>query len=102
LKTEEVSNLRLLVMNSFSAKMLANFRRKRRNGEKTYSASALFIGVRGGSFKKRLDMTVVIFPGDAFHSDVPRVTFFTRIRDFIHGIRSSESTRIPEGLVLGN
>jgi hypothetical protein len=47
-------------------------------------------------------MTVVIFPGDAFHSDVPRVTFFTRIRDFIHGIRSPESTRIPEGLVLGN
>jgi hypothetical protein len=35
------------------------------------------------------------------HSDVPRVTFFTEILRF-RGIRSSESTRFPEGLVLGN
>jgi hypothetical protein len=47
LKREEVSNLRLLVTKSFSAKMLGNFRRKRQNSKKTYSASAPFIGIGG-------------------------------------------------------
>jgi hypothetical protein len=49
--------------------------------KKFYSASNLFIGVRGGRFKKRLDSTVAIFRVARVHSDVPRVTFFTRIRD---------------------
>jgi hypothetical protein len=48
-------------------------------------------------------MTVAGFQGGArVHSDVLRVTFFTEIRDFFRGIGSSELTRFPEGLVLGN
>jgi hypothetical protein len=35
------------------------------------------------------------------HSDVSRVTFLLKFKDF-RGIGSSESTRFPEGLVLGN
>jgi hypothetical protein len=65
LKTEEDSNLRLLVIKSFSAKMLANFRRKRRNGEKLLQRKRSIYRGKGGSFKKRLDSTVEIFPGDA-------------------------------------
>jgi hypothetical protein len=36
------------------------------------------------------------------HSDVPRVTFFNREFVGFRGNGSSESTRFPEGLVLGN
>jgi hypothetical protein len=35
------------------------------------------------------------------HSDVPRVTFFLLKFKIFRGIGSSESTRFPEGLVLG-
>jgi hypothetical protein len=42
-----------------------------------------------------------VFRGTRFHSDVPRVAFFTKVQNFC-GNRSSESTRFPEGLVLGN
>jgi hypothetical protein len=83
--------------------MLEGSRRKRRHSEKIYCASALFIGVRGVVSRKHLDMTVAIFPGGTYplrcsEGDV----FFTEIQDFIRGIGSSESTRFPEGLVLGN
>jgi hypothetical protein len=65
LKTEEDSNLRLLVTKSFSVKMLANFRRKHQNGEKILQHKCSIYRGKGGSFKKRLDSTVAIFPGDA-------------------------------------
>jgi hypothetical protein len=42
------------------------------------------------------------FRGTRVHSDVQRVTFFTEILRIFHGNESSESTRFPKGLVLGN
>jgi hypothetical protein len=82
--------------------MLERFQGKRRRGEKIYGASALFIGVRGEVSKKRLDMTVAIFSGDACPLRRSEGDVFTGIRDFIRGIGSSESTRFPKGLMLGN
>jgi hypothetical protein len=83
-------------------KMLERFRRKRRDGEKIYGTSTLFIGVRGVVSRKHLDMTVEIFPGDACPLRCSEGDIFTRVRDFLHGIGSSESTPFPELLVLGN
>jgi hypothetical protein len=44
----------------------------------------------------------VQFQGARVHSDVLRVTFFAEILRIFHGNGSSESTRFPMGLVLGN
>jgi hypothetical protein len=44
----------------------------------------------------------VRFRGTRVYSDVLRVTFFTEILEIVCGRGSSESTRFPEGLVLGN
>jgi hypothetical protein len=44
----------------------------------------------------------VRFRGTCVYSDVLRVTFFTEILEIVCGRGSSESTRFPEGLVLGN
>jgi hypothetical protein len=45
--------------------MLANFRRKCRNGEKILQRKRSIYRGKGGSFKKRLDTTVAIYPEDA-------------------------------------
>jgi hypothetical protein len=67
-----------------------------------YSESSLFIGARGAVSGTHLDPTVARFPEDAcplrrFEGDV----FLLKFKDF-RGIGSSESTRFPDGLVLGN
>jgi hypothetical protein len=69
-----------------------------------YGESSLFIGAWGGGAVSgtRLDPTVARFPEDACplrrsEGDV----FLLKFKDF-RGIGSSESTRFPEGLVLGN
>jgi hypothetical protein len=82
--------------------MLANFRRKRRNGEKNLQRKRSIYRGKGGSFMKRLDMTVTIFPGDACPLRHYEGGVFYQNSRFIRGIGSSESTRFPEGLVLGN
>jgi hypothetical protein len=68
-----------------------------------HSGSLLFIGARGGgSFAKPASIRPLWgFRVTRVPSDVPRVTFFYRNSSF-RGIGSSESTRFPEGLVLGN
>jgi hypothetical protein len=45
--------------------MFANFQRKRRNGENILQRKRSIYRGKGGSFKKRLDSTVVIYPEDA-------------------------------------
>jgi hypothetical protein len=47
-------------------------------------------------------MTIAIFSEDTCPLRRSEGEVFTRIRDFLCGIGSSESTRLPEGLVLGN
>jgi hypothetical protein len=86
-----------------SAKMLERIRRKRRHDEKFLRCKLSIYRGKGAVSRKRLDTTVAIFPGGR----VSTLTFwgwrfFTGIRDYIRGIGSSESTRFPEGLVLGN
>jgi hypothetical protein len=66
-----------------------------------YSDNSLFIGARGQFHKLASIRLLRDFWRAHVHSDVPRVTFFTKLQSF-HGIESSESTRFPEGLVLGN
>jgi hypothetical protein len=66
------------------------------------SDDPLFIGARGAVPRTRLDSTVARFSEDACplrrsEGDV----FLLKFQDF-RGIGSSESTRFPEGLVLGN
>jgi hypothetical protein len=56
----------------------------------------------GVSFKKPPDMTVASFAGDACPLRRSEGAFFNRNSRFVRGIGSSESTRFPEGLVLGN
>jgi hypothetical protein len=70
--------------------------------KKTYSTGSLFIGARGQFQEIASVWPLWVFQGTCVYSDVPRVMFFTRIRDFVRGIGSSESTRFPDGLVLGN
>jgi hypothetical protein len=68
-----------------------------------YNNSSLFIGAKGGAVTRtRVHPTVARFPEDACplrrsEGDV----FLLKFNDF-RGIGSSESTRFPEGLVLGN
>jgi hypothetical protein len=65
-----------------------------------YSESSLFIG--GAVSGTRLDSTVARFPEDACplrHSEGD--AFLLKFEGFC-GIGSSESTRFPKGLVLGN
>jgi hypothetical protein len=67
-----------------------------------YSESSLFIGARVAVSRTRLDSTVARFPEDAcplWHSEGD--VFLLKFKGF-RGIGSSESTRFPEGLVLGN
>jgi hypothetical protein len=66
------------------------------------SDSPLFIGPgRGSSAKLASIQPSLISRTTRVPSDVPRVTFLLNFR-MIRGIGSSESTRFPEGLVLGN
>jgi hypothetical protein len=66
-----------------------------------YGESSLFIGARG-YFKKTASIWPLrVFRKTCVHSDVLRVTFSPEFESF-RGIGSSESTRFPEGLVLGN
>jgi hypothetical protein len=66
-----------------------------------YGTSSLFLGV-GGSFKKlpRYDRCE-FFGGHVSTSTFWGWHFLPEYESF-RGIRSSESTRFPEGLVLGN
>jgi hypothetical protein len=57
---------------------------------------------RGVVSRRCLEMTVARVWGTRVQSNVPRVTFFTKILRVFRGNGSSESTRFPEGLVLGN
>jgi hypothetical protein len=67
-----------------------------------YSQSSLFIGAKGVVQESCLDMTVASFPEDTCplrrsEGDV----FLPEFKSF-RGNGSSESTRFPDGLVLGN
>jgi hypothetical protein len=67
-----------------------------------YSENSLFIGARGAVSRTRLDSTVARYLEDACplrrsEGDV----FLLKFKDF-RGIGSSESTRFPDGLELGN
>jgi hypothetical protein len=66
-----------------------------------YSESSLFIGARGQFQELASIRPLRDFWRTCVHSDVLRVTFLLKFKDF-RGIGSSESTRFPEGLVLGN
>jgi hypothetical protein len=67
-----------------------------------YSESSLFIGARGAVSRNRLDSTVARFPEDVCSLRPSKGdVFLLKFKDF-RGIKSSESTRFPEGLVLGN
>jgi hypothetical protein len=103
LKIKEDSSLRLLVTKSSSAKMLANFRRKRGNSEKNLGCKlSIYRGEGGVVSRNCLNMTVASIPEDACplrHSEGD--IFLPEFKSF-RGIGSSESTRFPEGLVLGN
>jgi hypothetical protein len=68
-----------------------------------YSESSLFRGARGGRQFQELASIRPLrgFRRTRVHSDVLRVTFLLKFKDF-RGIGSMESTRFPEGLVLGN
>jgi hypothetical protein len=100
MKIEEDSNLRLLVTKSFSAKMLANFWRKRGNDEKTYGVSSLFIGVRGVVSRNCLDMTVVSFPEEVCPLRRSEGDVFTRIREFSWN-RIIRVNPLPRGASVG-
>jgi hypothetical protein len=69
-----------------------------------YSESSLFIGARGGGvLRTRLDSTVAWFPEDAcprVHSDVPRVTFSTKIQRFSWN-RIVGVNPLPRGVSVG-
>jgi hypothetical protein len=69
-----------------------------------YSNNSLFIGERGGGQFQELASIRPLrdFQRTRVHSDVPRVTFFLLNFKVFCAIGSSESTRFPEGLVLGN
>jgi hypothetical protein len=75
------------------------------NGEavkQSYHTGPLFIGEEGVVSRSCLEMTVARFEGDEcplrhFDCDI-----FTEILIIVRGNGSSESTRFPEGLVLGN
>jgi hypothetical protein len=70
--------------------------------KKTYGASSLFIGVRGVVSRNCLDMTVASIPEDACPLRRSKGDDFLPEFESFRGIGSSESTRFPEGLVLGN
>jgi hypothetical protein len=66
------------------------------------SGNPLFIGLgRGSSAKRASIQPSLVSRATRVPSDVPRVTFLLNFRR-IRGIGSSESTRFPKGLVLGN
>jgi hypothetical protein len=66
-----------------------------------YSDSSLFIGVKGAVSRTFLDPTVAKFPEDTCPLRRSEGDVFTEFQSF-RGIGSSESTRFPGGLVLGN
>jgi hypothetical protein len=66
-----------------------------------YSDNSLFIGARGQFREPTSIRPLRDFRRTRVHSDVPRVTFLLEFVGF-RGNGSSESTRFPEGLVLGN
>jgi hypothetical protein len=100
LKTEEDSNLRLLVTKSFSVKMLANFRKKRRNDEKLLQHKCSIYRGRGVVSRNASIRLLRFIRRMRVHSDIPRVTFFTRI--IYSWNRIVGVNPLPEGLVLGN
>jgi hypothetical protein len=89
-------------MKGSSAKLPSNFRRKRWNGEKNLLYPPSIYKKRRWLHETTSVWLLQVIRGTRIHSDFPRVMFFTRIWDIIHGYRSSKSTRFPEGLVLGN
>jgi hypothetical protein len=83
-------------------------RRKQKFGEKQGSGEiflrwelSIYRG-EGGQFQEVASIRPLwVFRRTLVHSDVPRVMFLPELKSF-RGNGSSESTRFPEGLVLGN
>jgi hypothetical protein len=83
-------------------KMLANFRRKRGNGEKNLRCKLSIYRGEGVVSRNYLDMTVASIPEDACPLRCSEGDVFLPEFKSFRGIGSSESTRFPEWLVLGN
>jgi hypothetical protein len=78
-------------------------RRRRESSENFLQwKPSIYRGEGGGQFKKTASIRPLrVFRRTRVHSDVRRVTFLPEFISF-HAIGSSESTRFPEGLMLGN
>jgi hypothetical protein len=84
------------------ARILAKVQRKQGLGKKKFMVwTPLFIRA-GGSFKKSPRFDRCEFSGGHVSTPMFRGWHFLPKFESFHGNRSSESTRFPEGLVLGN
>jgi hypothetical protein len=102
-KSRNARNFRPFVAKNFYAKMLAKVRRKRGSGEICFTVrTSLFTGVRGVVSRNRLDMTIASFPEDVCSLRRSEGDVFLQEFKSFRGNGSSESTRFPKGLVLGN
>jgi hypothetical protein len=82
--------------------MQAKVRKKQGSGEKFLRWELFIYRARGVVQENLLDMTFASFPGDACPLRRSEGDLFLPEFKSFRGIGLSESTRFPEGLVLGN
>jgi hypothetical protein len=92
------------VAKCFSAKKQAEvWRKARKRWNFLQRELSIYRGEGGGQFQEPASIRLLRgFRMTRVHSDVPRVAFFWLKFKSFRGIESSESTRFPEELVLGN